>query len=132
MAIFSSSNIELESVKTDANTTIITAGARIKGEIELTCNLYVDGELEGEINSQKDINIGKSGHIKGSVNTNRLIVQGHLEGNVDAHRVEIKASGHIKGEILATELIIEAKGVFEGTSTIRESKTAVSDTALLN
>ena len=132
MAIFSSSNIELESLKTDANTPIITAGARIKGEVELTCNLYIDGELEGEINSQKDVNIGKNGHVMGTINTNRLVVQGYLEGNVDAHRVEIKAAGHIKGEILATELVIEAKGLFEGTSTIKEVETSSTDTTLLN
>ena len=124
MAIFSSSNIELESVKTDANTTIITAGARIKGELELTCNLYVDGELEGVINSQKDVNIGKNGKVKGTIKTNRLVVQGNLEGNVDANRVEIKASGRIQGEVIATELIIESKGIFEGTSSIKDAQSS--------
>jgi len=131
MAIFSSSNIESQSVKADANTTIITAGARIKGELELTCNLYIDGELEGVIDSKKDVNIGKSGHMKGSINANRLIAQGYLEGNVDAQRVEIKAAGCIKGEIIATELIIESKGIFEGTSTIRDAKEETLEKKLL-
>ena len=78
------------------------------------------------------MNIGKSGHVKGSINTTRLVVQGYLEGNVDAHRVEIKAAGHVKGEILATELIIESKGIFEGTSVMKESQTESSDKTLLN
>ena len=84
------------------------------------------------IHSQKDVNIGKSGNIKGTVNTNRLVVQGELEGNVDAQRVEIKADGHIQGEVVATELIIESKGIFEGTSTIKEAQTASTDKKLLN
>lgn len=78
------------------------------------------------------MNIGKNGHTKGTISTNRLVVQGYLEGNVDAHRVEIKADGHIKGEIIATELIIESKGIFEGTSTIKEAQADSSDKTLLN
>ena len=48
-----------------------------------------------------------------------LIVQGYVEGTVDATRVEIKANGHVSGEITATELIIESKGVFEGNSIVK-------------
>jgi len=69
--------------------------------------------------------------MKGTINANRLVVQGYLEGNVDAHRVEIKAAGHVKGEIIATELIIESKGIFEGTSTIRDAKEESAEKALL-
>ena len=83
--------------------------------------MYIDGELEGEINSHKEINIGKNGHIKGSVTTQRLVVQGFMEGSVDATRVEIKAAGHVKGEISAAELVIESKGIFEGSSIIKNS-----------
>jgi cytoskeletal protein CcmA (bactofilin family) len=121
MAIFNNGNSELKSSKTDANTTIITAGAKLKGELELTCNLYIDGELEGEINSHKEINIGKNGHIKGVVITQRLVVQGYMEGSVDATRVEIKAAGHVKGEISSSELVIESKGVFEGNSIVKSA-----------
>ena len=124
MAIFSNGNSELEGSKTDANTTIITAGAKIKGEINLSCNLYVDGEFEGEINSQKEVNIGKNGKVKGSIQAQRVVVQGYAEGSIDATRVEIKAAGHVKGEISSSELVIESKGVFEGNSVIKNKTTA--------
>jgi len=88
----------------------------------LTCNLYVDGELEGKINSTKEVNIGKNGHINGDVTTKRLIVQGFVEGSLHAERVEIKANGHVKGTVEASELVIEAKGVFEGNSIVKGSK----------
>ena len=119
MAIFSASDSELKNSQTDANTTIITAGAKITGEIKLTCNLYIDGTHEGEIISNKEVNIGKNGHIKGKIETKRLVVQGRLDGSVDAARVEIKAGGHVQGEILSTELVIESKGIFEGNSIVK-------------
>ncbi|HIP14366.1 MAG TPA: polymer-forming cytoskeletal family protein [Sulfurimonas autotrophica] len=126
MAIFNNGDITNQGGKTDANTTIITTGAKIKGEIELSCNLYIDGELEGLINSTTEVNIGKNGHVKGDITTKRLIVQGLVEGTVHADRVEIKAAGHVNGEITSAELIIEAKGVFEGSSIIKDATSSLS------
>ena len=83
MAIFNNSDEQHQKVKPDTNTTIITAGSVIKGEMNLTCNLYVDGEFEGTINSKKEVNIGKNGHVKGDIITKRLIVQGHMEGSIN-------------------------------------------------
>jgi cytoskeletal protein CcmA (bactofilin family) len=123
MAIFSNSDSEPQGSKTNSNTTIITAGASIKGEITLSCNLYIDGELEGEINSKKEVNIGKNGHVKGVLNTQRLVVQGYVEGTINAQRVEIKAAGHVKGEISSAELVIESKGIFEGNSIVKNAST---------
>jgi len=87
----------------------------------LSCNLYVDGNFEGIINSQQEVNIGKNGRIKGDIFTNRLIVQGVIEGNVNSARVEIKAGGRISGTLESSELIIEAKGIFEGNSVLKQS-----------
>ena len=87
--------------------------------MNLSCNLYVDGEFEGAIHSQKEVNVGKNGHIKGDVITQRLVVQGYIEGTVNAQRVEIKAAGRVSGTIESDELVIEAKGIFEGNSVVK-------------
>jgi cytoskeletal protein CcmA (bactofilin family) len=87
--------------------------------MNLTCNLYVDGEFEGKINSKKEVNIGKHGHVKGDVITHRLVVQGYVEGSVNAQKVEIKAAGRVNGTIESAELVIEAKGIFEGSSVVK-------------
>jgi len=84
----------------------------------LSCNLYVDGEFEGTINSSAQINIGKNGYIKGEIVAKRLVVQGSLEGSINAESVEIKTAGKVQGTIESKELIIEAKGVFQGNSIV--------------
>lgn len=122
MAIFNNGDIA-DNISTDSNTTIITTGAKIKGELELSCNLYIDGILEGNINSTQEVTVGKNGHIKGEIVTQRVVVQGFVEGSIDAQRVEIKAAGHVLGEIKSNELIIEAKGIFEGNSVIKNDTT---------
>ena len=72
--------------------------------MNLSCNLYVDGEFEGSINSQNEVNIGKH------------------EGTVNADRVEIKSAGRVSGTIEAAELVIESKGIFEGNSVVKDIK----------
>lgn len=124
MAIFNNSDEAHKSTKPDSSTTIITVGSSIKGEMNLTCNLYVDGEFEGTINSTNEVNIGKHGHIKGDVLTKRLVVQGYLEGTVNAEKVEIKSDGRVSGTIESSELIIESKGIFEGNSVVKDVKPA--------
>ncbi|MEA3371792.1 MAG: polymer-forming cytoskeletal protein [Campylobacterota bacterium] len=124
MAIFNNGDSQPQGNQTDSNTTIITTGAKINGEIELSCNLYIDGELEGSIISKKEVNIGKNGHVQGNITTQRLIVQGYVEGTVHANTVEIKAGGHVSGEISSTELVIESKGIFEGSSIVLDGSSS--------
>ena len=98
--------------------------------MNLACNLYVDGEFDGVIHSTKDVNIGKNGFIKGEVYATRLIVQGYIEGSVNASRVEIKAQGRVNGSIESSELVIEAKGIFEGNSIVKNVAAAPTSAAL--
>ena len=98
--------------------------------MNLSCNLYVDGEFEGIITSDKEVNIGKNGHVKGDVFTKRLVVQGFIEGKISATRVEIKAAGKVNGTIESEELVIEAKGLFEGNSIVKSSKVIAPKTQI--
>jgi cytoskeletal protein CcmA (bactofilin family) len=105
MAIFGSNdNAGSQPAKTNTNTTIITAGATLKGEINLDCDFYLDGHLEGMIVSKNLITVGKNGKI-------------------DVERIEIKETGHVSGVITSAEMVIEAKGVFEGESHIKGTNT---------
>jgi cytoskeletal protein CcmA (bactofilin family) len=127
MAFFAGSDIKSENNGSDTSTTIITVGATIKGEINLTCNLYVDGEFDGTINSTNGINIGKNGHVNGEIVAKNISIQGKMDGTINAERVEIKAGGHMCGTIISKELVIEAKGIFEGDSKMKSEQTAKDD-----
>ncbi len=82
--------------------------------------MYVDGDIDGIIKSQNNVHIGKNGHIKGEIFAKSVIIQGKIEGVIDANRVEIKSQGHIIGTVISHELIIEEKGIFEGDSKIKD------------
>ena len=100
--------------------------------MKLSCNLYVDGEFEGSIDSSKEVNIGKHGHVKGDVVTNRLVVQGFIEGTISADKVEIKSAGKVSGSIESGELIIESQGIFEGTSIVKSKSASANKSKEMN
>ena len=56
--------------KGDANTaqtTIISSGTLIKGELHLSCILHIDGNVEGDVISDNTVVIGKNGTARGSI-----------------------------------------------------------------
>jgi len=59
------------------------------------------------------------GKVSGEVITKHLVVQGTVDGSIDAARVEIKEGGRVKGMITSEEFVIESKGLFEGESKIK-------------
>lgn len=123
MAIFNYGNNEgYRDEASNSSTTIITKGASLKGEMNLECDLYVDGHFEGSIDSSKSITIGKNGKVEGEIRARHLIVQGVAEGSLEADRIEIKESGRISGMVASNELIIEPKAIFEGESRIKDIK----------
>ncbi len=87
--------------------------------MNVSCDLYIDGQYDGSIHSQHLVTVGKNGKVKGELFASRLIVQGYVEGNIDVDRVEIKEAGRVSGTITSTELIIESKGHFQGESRIK-------------
>ena len=91
--------------------------------MNLECNLYVDGHFDGIIHSQKNITVGKNGTISGEIHTKNIIIQGSVEGSVEADRVEIKSEGKVIGSIISSEFIIESHGIFEGESKMKQNAT---------
>ena len=116
MAIFDKTNAESPA---SSETTIIASGAKIDGVFHCTSRLHVDGEVIGELHSKSIVTIGKGGKINGSINANRLIVNGLFEGDADCEGVEVLAGGKFLGKVASKEFIIEAKAQFEGESKIK-------------
>ncbi len=131
MAIFVSDGKQPDGVSTGGGATIIAQNTRIKGEINIDCRLHVDGEFEGNIYSKDTVMIGKSGLVRGEIQTQSLIVAGRFIGNVSANVLEIKSQGRIEGTVTTSEFIIERKGAFIGESKIKDQKASKADIASL-
>ncbi len=75
----------------------------------------LDGKVEGEICNSGTLIMGETGVLKGRLGVRTLILNGTVEGEVNAkERVEIHSKGKIYGTIFSPILIIQDGGILEG------------------
>ena len=104
------------SMKNDIET-IIGNNTVIKGEINGSGNLRVDGLVEGGVNVSGCVIVGENGRIKGDVAADEMIISGSVEGNVTTNNcLSIYSTGQLTGDVKAGSLKIEEGGSFQGRS----------------
>jgi cytoskeletal protein CcmA (bactofilin family) len=75
----------------------------------------LDGKVVGEVFNSGTLILGERAVIKGNLGVNVLILNGRVEGEVNAkERVEIHSKGKIYGTIMAPILVIQDGGILEG------------------
>ena len=124
MGIFTKSD---KSSTNPSNTTIIAAGTKIRGELQVEGSMYVDGEFSGPINSTSIITVGKTGYIEGDVAAEKLIVTGGFSGTAVCKEIRILAGGRVAGETTCKTLTIERGGIFNGQNRIKKLPLEISD-----
>ena len=73
----------------------------------------LDGKMEGEISHSGTLIIGETAVIKGNVEANVLILNGQLEGEVNAkERMEIHSRGKFYGTVYTPIVVIQDGGTF--------------------
>jgi len=82
----------------------------------LSAPLYVEGVVEGRIESSAEVVIGPKGKVLGTLRARQVVVNGFLEGDVVCEQLDIMASGTVQGTIVAPTLTIEQGGRFIGQS----------------
>lgn len=97
--------------------TIIGKNTVIKGEINGSGNLRIDGIVEGGIDISSCVVVGECGHIKGDVNAREMIISGRVDGNVTTDGcLSIYSSGQLVGDVKVGSLRIDEGGVLKGRS----------------
>lgn len=95
--------------------TIIGTGVEVKGTFVSKSTIRVDGRIEGGLQSEGDVFIGKEGKVKGDIRSKNVFVGGRLNGNAFAEaKLEILQGGQIFGDIKAPIVVIAEGGIFEG------------------
>jgi cytoskeletal protein CcmA (bactofilin family) len=88
----------------------------IKGELSGSEDLYLDGQVEGNILLKgNNLTVGPNGQVKANVDAKGVIVQGKLEGNLHAtDRVELRKSAIVTGDIATQRIAIEEGAYLKG------------------
>jgi cytoskeletal protein CcmA (bactofilin family) len=101
----------------------------IRGELTGNEDLYLDGEIEGNINLRDHkLVIGPNGKIKASITARDIVLHGRVEGNVSAtERVELKKACTLMGDVSTQRIVIEDGAYFKGSIDIKENNESRSE-----
>jgi cytoskeletal protein CcmA (bactofilin family) len=94
----------------------LTRGLTIKGEITGNEDLFVDGEVHGQIRLRDSkVTVGASGRLTASIEAREIVVRGKIKGDLRAReRVQIVARGSVIGDVIARHLSIDEGAEIRG------------------
>ena len=89
----------------------------IKGELNGSEDLTIEGQVEGTIQLREHVlTIGPNGRIKAQVFAKSVIVLGQVSGNVTAsEKVDIRDNGSVDGDIVSPRVAIAEGAHFRGS-----------------
>ena len=89
----------------------------IKGELNGSEDLTIDGTVEGKIELRQNVlTIGPNGKIKAEVFAKAVVVLGEVTGNVTAsEKVDIRDNGSVDGDIASPRVAIAEGAHFRGS-----------------
>ena len=96
-------------------TTVIGPDTHIKGEMVFESTARILGTFEGRVIAKGEIQIGEGAACKAAVEGAVIIVDGLIEGDVQARdRVQLNAKARVIGDITATTLVVSEGASFTG------------------
>ena len=102
----------------------IGKAVRVVGQIFTKEDLYVDGDVEGTIESQENkVTIGPNGRVQAGIRAREVVILGQVQGNVEASdKVDIRKDAKLVGDITTSRISIEDGALFKGSIDIKKAE----------
>ena len=105
----------------DKVNTVIGKDTCFKGSIKAKGLIRIDGEMEGEIETQGDVVIGEGGKVNLELKARHVAIAGRFEGSLEAEgKLEIKNSAIVIGSVKTIGLLVDDGAVFSGSMEMRQ------------
>ena len=105
----------------DTGRSYVGESMQIEGDLDCSGTVDVAGLINGNVRV-KEMIIFDTGSVKGNLHVKKIVVNGHIEGQIIADEISLGSSSVIKGDItfktsLKTEEGAEIDGYIKGKST---------------
>lgn len=92
---------------------VIGTDVTIRGDIEASADLHVDGTVLGDLACANLVQ-GESSRIEGAITAERARLSGHVKGTITARDLVVLKSARIEGDVAYETLTIEQGAAVEG------------------
>lgn len=104
---------------------IISSDLVIKGNLETTGDMQIEGTIEGDIRSHL-LTIGQNALVRGEIVADDVVVNGRVIGRLRAQKIRLSSTARVEGDILHKNIAIESGAQFEGS--VMRSEDPISQT----
>ncbi len=95
--------------------TLIGNGSFIKGDMHINGFVRIDGDIDGDIETDGAVIISEKARIKGNVTAKSAIIGGIVLGDISAkENVKLLSSSAVIGNILSKKVQMEENVIFNG------------------
>lgn len=98
---------------------IIAQGSTMRGTLDVTGHVLVEGVVEGSCEIKGMLTVSESGVVRGDSQADVVVIKGRVEGNIEASdRLELHETAVVVGDIVAGKLVIQSGAVVNGSSRV--------------
>ena len=101
------------SVSGGSTFSVIGSDVIIRGDIEATVDLHIDGRIEGDIKCASIVQ-GEGSHIEGAIEAETARLAGSVSGSITARELVVLRTARISGDVHYDALTIEQGAAVEG------------------
>lgn len=95
-------------------TTVVGNDIVFKGDIHGDGIVRIDGKAEGNILSKQGIILGEKADVEGSLESDNIIIFGHIKGSIKSKELILKSTGSVHGDIVSDFLEVEMGSKYDG------------------
>jgi cytoskeletal protein CcmA (bactofilin family) len=105
-----------KTIQPNSGSAVIGKGMRIKGSIRSEQDVFLDGEVEGELNVENfRLIIGPHGKAIANARAREVDIHGSIQGDVDStDKICVRSGARLVGDIRTAGIVIEDGAYFRG------------------
>ena len=113
----SSTTVSSNSNNQQDQTTLISAGTIVTGDIAFVGTTHVEGSIKGNVTAEEGLlTIAHSGKVEGDIRAPKILIDGHVRGNVYAEEhLELAARAVITGNVFYSVIEMEKGSQVNGS-----------------
>ena len=100
--------------------TLIGEGCKVEGNFFIPTYTRIDGAIKGDLTGDSGIVIGIHGSVEGNIVASEVVNFGHIQGNVETQKLELKKGSSLSGDITVNQLNAELGSAFNGKCSMTE------------
>jgi|TARA_B110000014_G_scaffold144963_1_gene100764 cytoskeletal protein CcmA (bactofilin family) len=97
----------------------IVKGTKIIGKVFSDGGFRIDGEIEGDVETEGKVVIGVTGKIKGTLTCDNADIEGEFNGKLIVKEIlSLRSTATLQGEVYISKLAVEPGANFNATCTM--------------